>query len=230
VSARILVVEDEEAIADALEYTLRGEGFAVDTTSDGETGVELVTRNPYDVVLLDVMLPGISGLEVTRRIRTISAVPILMLTARTAEVDRVLGLEAGADDYVAKPFSLPEVVARVRAVLRRRDLDRSGVPEAGVRRVGSLELDLERHAARIAGREVQLTRSELRLLAALAERPGRVLSRRELMERLWDSTYIGDARAADVHVANLRRKIEPDPQNPIRLVTVRGTGYMLAEV
>lgn len=229
-STRILVVEDEEAIADAVAYTFRSEGYDVDTASDGESAVDRVGNDPYDIVVLDVMLPGISGLEVCRRVRAVSTVPILMLTARTAEVDRVLGLEAGADDYIVKPFSVPELVARVRSILRRRELDRGEIADGGIRRVGTLELDVGRHAVHVDGRDVQLTRSEFRVLAALAERPGYVLSRRELMQRLWDSTYVGDARAADVHVANLRRKIEIDPQNPVRLVTVRGAGYTLAEV
>ena len=229
-SARILVVEDEASIADAVAYSLQGEGYVVDTAVDGETAVGLAATGTYDVVLLDVMLPGISGLEVCRRVRARSAVPILMVTARTAELDRVLGLEAGADDYIVKPFSIPELIARVRAILRRLELDRGESSDGGVHRIGALELDASRHAVRVEGQEVQLTRSEFRLLSVLAERPGHVFSRRELMQRLWDSTYIGDARAADVHIANLRRKIESDPQNPIRLVTVRGAGYALADV
>ncbi|MBW8741544.1 MAG: response regulator [Gaiellaceae bacterium] len=228
--ARILLVEDDDAIADTLGYTLRGEGFDVDVAADGETAAARGVDPLYDVILLDVMLPGLSGIEVCRRIRGSSGVPILMLTARTSELDRVLGLEAGADDYVVKPFSIPELIARVRAILRRRELDRADAGRGEVVRVGTLELDPARHAARVAGRDVHLTPSEFRLLAALAERPGHVLSRRELMERLWDSTYIGDARAADVHVANLRRKIEADPERPERLITIRGAGYALAEV
>jgi two-component system response regulator RegX3 len=180
-------------------------------------------------MLLDVMLPGLSGFEVCRRVRARSTLPILMLTARTAEVDRVVGLESGADDYILKPFSMPELVGRVRAMLRRRELDRREAG-GGVLRVGGVELDLARRVATVDAKRVQLTTSEFHLLSALAERPGHVLSRKELMQRLWDSTYVGDARAADVHVANLRRKIEPDPQNPVRLVTVRGAGYALAEV
>lgn len=228
-SDRVLVVEDEEAIAESIAYTLQGEGFEVATVADGEKAVEEALRDSYDVMLLDVMLPGLSGFEVCRRVRSESSLPILMLTARTAEVDRVLGLEAGADDYILKPFSMPELVGRVRAILRRRDLDRQE-SDAGSLRVGSLELDIARRTATIDGRSISLTSSEFRLLAALAENPGHVISRRELMQRLWDSTYVGDARAADVHVANLRRKIEDDPANPARLVTVRGAGYALEEV
>ncbi|TMK70990.1 MAG: response regulator transcription factor [Actinobacteria bacterium] len=226
---RVLVVEDEESIADAVAYTLRGEGYDVDALADGTAALEAARSETYDVLVLDILLPGLSGLEVCRRLRAESDVPILMLTARTAEVDRVVGLEAGADDYIAKPFSMPELVSRVRAILRRRELDRSDAGD-GVRHVGGLELDLAAHVARVDGRVVRLTPSEFRLLSTLSERPGRVFSRRELMQHLWDSSYVGDERAADVHVANLRRKVEADPKEPVRLVTVRGAGYMLAEV
>jgi two-component system, OmpR family, response regulator RegX3 len=226
---RILVVEDEETIADSIAYTLRSEGFDVETVADGNIALERALEDAFELMLLDVMLPGLSGFEVCRRVRSQSALPILMLTARTAEVDRVMGLEAGADDYILKPFSMPELVGRVRAMLRRRELDR-GESTPGVLRVGGLELDVGRRTATVDGRTITLTNSEFHLLAALAERPGHVVSRRELMQRLWDSTYVGDARAADVHVANLRRKIERDPTNPVRLVTVRGAGYALAEV
>jgi two-component system, OmpR family, response regulator RegX3 len=223
---RILVVEDEEAIADSLAFTLRSEGFDVDAVGDGETALEAARRRPYDVMILDLMLPGISGVEVCRRLRAESALPILMLTARTAEVDRVVGLDAGADDYVPKPFSMPELISRVRAILRRRELDRGTV----VRSIGGLELDLQRRAVRVDGEDVALTPSEFRLLAYLMTHAGRVCTRRELMQHLWDSAYVGDDRAVDVHVANLRRKIEADPKFPSRVVTVRGSGYMLAEV
>jgi DNA-binding response OmpR family regulator len=160
--------------------------------------------------------------------RRSSTVPILMLTARTAEVDVVVGLEAGADDYVQKPFSMPELVSRVRAILRRRELDRTDGKT--VRRVGGIEVDLARHVASVDGRPVQLTLSELKLLALLSEQPERVYSRRELMQRLWDSEYTGDERACDVHITNLRRKLEADPSNPTRIVTVRGVGYKLAAI
>ena len=226
---RILVVEDEVSISDALVYTLRGEGYDVDAVADGESGLEAARSQLYDALVLDLMLPGLSGLEVCRRIRAESSVPILMLTARTAEVDRVVGLDAGADDYISKPFSMPEFVSRVRSILRRRDLDRTEGGN-GLLKVGGLELDLGAHIVRVEGRTVSLTPSEFRVLTLLSERPGRVFSRRELMQRLWDSSYVGDERAADVHVANLRRKIEEDPAEPVRLVTVRGAGYMLAEV
>jgi two-component system response regulator RegX3 len=223
---RILIVEDEEAIADSLAFSLRSEGFDVDTVRDGETALEAARERTYDVMILDLMLPGISGVEVCRRLRAESALPVLMLTARTAEVDRVIGLDAGADDYVPKPFSMPELISRVRAILRRRELDRGAV----IRRVGGVELDLQRRAARVDGENVALTPSEFRLLAYLMTHAGRVCTRRELMQHLWDSAYVGDERAVDVHVANVRRKIEADPTSPSRIVTVRGTGYMLTEV
>jgi two-component system response regulator RegX3 len=226
---RILVVEDEESIADAVVYTLRGDGYDVDAVADGESGLEAARSKAYDALVLDLMLPGLSGLEVCRRLRAESSVPILMLTARTAEVDRVVGLDAGADDYIPKPFSMPELVSRIRAILRRRELDR-GEAGDGLRTVGGLELDLAAHVVRVEGRAVPLTPSEFRVLTLLSERPGRVFSRRELMQHLWDSSYTGDERAADVHLANLRRKLEDDPAEPMRLVTVRGAGYMLAEV
>ena len=223
---RILIVEDEEAIADSLAFSLRSEGFDVDTVRDGETALEAARERTYDVMILDLMLPGISGVEVCRRLRAESALPVLMLTARTAEVDRVIGLDAGADDYVPKPFSMPELISRVRAILRRRELDRGAV----IRRVGGVELDLQRRAARVDGENVALTPSEFRLLAYLMTHAGRVCTRRELMQHLWDSAYVGDERAVDVHVANVRRKIEADPTSPSRIVTVRGAGYMLTEV
>ena len=193
-SPRVLIAEDEAAIADAVAYALRAEGFEVDTVEDGERALETARADGYDVVLLDLMLPGISGLEVCRRVRAESAVPVVMLTARNAEVDRVLGLEAGADDYVVKPFSMPELVSRVRAILRRRALDRGEPPAL---RVGGLTIDLVRHTVRLDDRPIELTASEFKLLALFAQEPDRVFSRRELMQHLWDSTYVGDKRAGD---------------------------------
>jgi two-component system, OmpR family, response regulator RegX3 len=227
-SDRILVVDDEPAIVDAVTYALRASGFEVDTFGDGESALEAARSDGYDVLVLDVRLPGLSGIEICRRLRSESDVPILILTAMDAEVDRVLGLEAGADDYVTKPFSVAELVSRVRAILRRRELDRAS--GGGVRRVGSLELDVHRHEVRIDGRTIRLTPSEFRLLAFLAQEPERVYSRREIMQHLWDSTYVGDQRACDIHVSNLRRKIEETPGRPQRLVTIRGVGYKLLAV
>ena len=221
---RILLAEDDAAIADAVSYAFGSEGFSVDVVVDGDGAVSSAVDD-YDVVILDVMLPKLSGLEACRRIRARSVVPVVMLTARTAEVDRVLGLEAGADDYVSKPFSMTELISRVRAILRRRALDRDAV--ASVRDVGSLRLDLLQQTVEADGRRVDVTPSEFRLLALLAREPERAFSRREIVEHLWRSSHVGDRRTCDVHVKNLRRKIERDPARPERLVTVRGVGYML---
>jgi two-component system response regulator RegX3 len=226
--SRVLVVEDEPAVRDALDYSLRGEGFDVDAADDGEAGLRAAQAGDYDVVILDLMLPKMSGTEVCRRLRSESAVPIIMLTAKGAELDRVLGLEIGADDYVTKPFSMAELIGRIRAILRRRQLDRSGA--TSMLRVGDLELDPIRHEVRIGGEPKRLTPSEFKLLLLLAEDPGRVFSRREIMQHLWDSSYVGDQRACDIHISNLRQKIEDDPGNPARVETVRGVGYKLTAV
>ena len=223
---RILVAEDEPAIADAVEYALRSEGFDVEAVGDGAAALERALADSFDLLVLDLMLPRLSGTEVCRRLRAESAIPIIMLTARSAETDRVLGLEIGADDYVTKPFSMAELLGRVRALLRRRELDR-GDANLALRRVGGVELDLARHEVRVDDRLVQLTPSEFRLLALLAEHPQRVFSRREIMQHLWNSEYVGDQRACDIHVSNLRRKVEREPARPERVVTVRGTGYKL---
>jgi two-component system response regulator RegX3 len=222
---RVLIVDDEPAIRDAIGYALRSEGFDVDLIDDGEAALDAALHSDYDVVLLDLMLPSMSGTEVCRRIRAESAVPIIMLTARGAELDRVLGLEIGADDYVIKPFSMAELIGRIRAILRRRELDRSG--HGGRVRVGTLELDPMRHEARIDDEPKRLTPSEFKLLLLLAEQPERVFSRREIMQHLWDSDYVGDQRACDIHISNLRQKLERDPADPQRIVTVRGVGYKL---
>jgi two-component system response regulator RegX3 len=224
-SARILVVDDEDAIRDAVSYALRSEGYDVGDRATGEAALDAARDERWDLLVLDVMLPGVSGVEVCRRLRGESDVPILLLTARDAEVDRVLGLETGADDYVTKPFSMAELVSRVRAILRRRELDLRAV----VTRIGALELDAARHEVRVDGSPVRLTPTEFRLLALLAAEH-RTFTRREIMQHLWESSYVGDERAADVHVANIRRKIERDAQEPERLVTVRGVGYRLVAV
>jgi two-component system, OmpR family, response regulator RegX3 len=225
---RILVVDDEPAILDAVGYALRTEGFDVDVVADGEDALDAALGTSYDVVVLDLMLPRMSGTEVCRRVRAESAVPIIMLTARGAELDRVLGLEVGADDYVTKPFSMAELVGRIRALLRRRELDQTS--GGGKLRVGTLELDPMRHQASVDGEPKRLTPSEFKLLLFLAEQPERVFSRREIMQHLWDSEYVGDQRACDIHISNLRQKLEEDPANPDRIVTVRGVGYKLTAV
>jgi two-component system response regulator RegX3 len=229
VNRRSLVVDDEPAIADAVGYALREEGFDVDTLGHGDAALEAARNEAYDLMILDLLLPGTPGLEICRTLRAESDLPILMLTAKDAEVDRVRGLELGADDYVTKPFSLAELVSRVRAILRRRELDRNS-RSTTTRAFGGLRIDLTMHTVEIDEKPVHLTPSEFRLLALLAATPGRVRTRREIMQHLWQSSYVGDERACDVHVSNLRRKIEPDPARPTRLVTVRGVGYRLLAV
>jgi two-component system response regulator RegX3 len=221
--SRVLVVDDEEAIRDAVSFALRSQGFDVDAVEDGEEALDAIRHDEYEVLILDQMLPRLSGVEVCRRVRSTSDIPIIILTARDAEVDRVLGLEAGADDYVTKPFSMAELMSRVRAILRRRELDRQS--RGSVIRVGTLELDPNRHTVSLRGEALELTPSEFRLLSMLAEQPERVFSRREIMQHLWRSDFVGDERTADFHVANLRRKLGADA-----LVTVRGVGYKLVEV
>jgi DNA-binding response OmpR family regulator len=222
---RVLVVDDEDAIRDAVAYVLRSDGNEVEVATTGGDAVAAVRERPFDLVLLDVMLPDITGVEVARRVRAESDVPIIMITARSSETDLVLGLEAGADDYVTKPFSVHELVSRARAILRRRQIDEGTQRE--VRRVGDVELDLLRHEVSVAGRPVRLTPTEYRLLVKLAE-ADRAFTRRELLAAAWDTLFIPDARSCDVHVANLRRKLEDDPARPRRVLTVRGVGYRLA--
>jgi two-component system response regulator RegX3 len=224
-SGRILVVEDEPAIAEAVSYALRDAGYDVDALADGGEAVDATRERPYDLMVLDLLLPGLPGLDVCRAVRAESDLPIVMLTARDAELERVVGLEIGADDYVTKPFSVAELVSRVRALLRRRELDRGR--RSFIQRVGGLELDIPHHAATIDGRPLQLTRSEFRLVTLLASDVGRVFTRDELVRHLWESDFLGDRRAIDVHVSNLRRKLEADARNPRRLLTVRGIGYKL---
>jgi two-component system response regulator RegX3 len=224
-NGRILVVEDTEAILDAVTDALAAEGFEVQGASDGLVALALAEAEPFDLLILDIMLPGLSGTEICRRLRAESPVPIIMLTARDAEADRVLGLEIGADDYITKPFSEVELLSRVRAILRRRELDRPA--DSSVRRFGGLSVDVIRHEVVADGRAVALSPSEYKLLALLAEEPGRVYTRREIMQHLWQSTYVGDERACDAHVSTLRGKIERDRAHPERIITVPGFGYKL---
>jgi two-component system response regulator RegX3 len=226
VTARVLVVDDERDILDPLVYALEREGFAVTSSTDGVDALERARQERFDVLVLDVMLPGMSGMDVCRTVRGESDVPILMLTARDAEVDRVLGLELGADDYVTKPFSTAELVSRIRAILRRRELDRVAGPTSELR-VGGIEIDVARHEVKVDGAPVPLTPSEFRLLLLLAEQPERAFTRQQIMEHLWQTPYVGDARACDAHISNLRRKVERDPAHPERIVTVREVGYKL---
>ena len=224
-SDTILLVDDDAGVRDVVAFTLRREGFEVDEERDGPAALESGRSGRYSLVVLDVMLPGLSGVDVCRALRAESDVPILMLTARDAEADRVLGLELGADDYVTKPFSSAELLSRVRAILRRRALDRAG--GTTLRKLGGLQIDLGRHEVLVDGERVHLTLSEFKVLSLLAEQPDAVVSRRELMQHLWSSEHVGDEHACEVHISNLRRKIERDPTQPERLVTVHGSGYKL---
>jgi len=223
---RVLVVEDEEAISDPLAYLLRQEGFEVAVAATGPDGLAEFDRGGADIVLLDLMLPGLPGTEVCRVLRTRSSVPVIMLTARDSEIDKVVGLELGADDYVTKPFSSRELVARVRAVLRRRG-EPSEDTSAGALQAGPVRMDVERHVVTVDGEAVPLPLKEFELLELLLRNAGRVLTRGQLIDRVWGSDYVGDTKTLDVHVKRLRAKIEPDPGNPVHLVTVRGLGYKL---
>jgi two-component system, OmpR family, response regulator RegX3 len=220
---RVLVVEDEESFSDALSYMLRREGYEVEVAGTGHDALQVFERSGADLVLLDLMLPGLSGTEVCRELRTRSHVPIIMVTARDTEVDKVVGLELGADDYVTKPFSSRELVARIRAVLRR-----GAEPEELLLNVvesGPVRMDVERHVVTVEGEAVALPLKEFDLLELLLRNSGRVLTRGQLIDRVWGADYVGDTKTLDVHVKRLRAKIEPDPANPKYLVTVRGLGY-----
>jgi two-component system response regulator RegX3 len=222
---RVLVVEDEESFSDALSYMLRREGFEVAVAGTGPDALSEFDRSGADLVLLDLMLPGLSGTEVCRTLRQRSTVPVIMLTARDSEIDKVVGLELGADDYVTKPFSSRELVARIRAVLRRRGAETAEESLPGALEAGPVRMDVDRHTVTVAGEAVQLPLKEFELLELLVRNAGRVLTRGQLIDRVWGSDYVGDTKTLDVHVKRLRAKIEPDPSNPRHLVTVRGLGY-----
>jgi two-component system response regulator RegX3 len=225
VMTRVLVVEDEESFSDALSYMLRREGFEAVVAASGPQALEEFDRSGADIVLLDLMLPGLPGTEVCRALRSRSGVPIIMLTAKDAEIDKVVGLELGADDYVTKPYSARELVARIRAVLRRRG-EAEPVAE-DVLQAGPVRMDVERHVVAVDGQPVALPLKEFELLELLLRNTGRVLTRMQLIDRVWGSDYVGDTKTLDVHVKRLRAKIEPDPANPKHLLTVRGLGYKL---
>ena len=219
---RVLVVEDEESYRETLSYMLAREGFEVIEAHDGVTGIAEFDRPGADIVLLDLMMPGLPGNEVCRQLRLRGSVPIIMLTARDSEVDKVVGLELGADDYVTKPFSHRELVARMRAVLRRGqdvELTPAVLEAAGVR------MDVERHQISVNGERIKLALKEFELLEMLLRNAGRVMPRGQLIDRIWGADYVGDTKTLDVHIKRLRTKIEPDPANPRYLITVRGLGY-----
>ena len=220
----VLVVEDEDSISDALSYLLRKEGYDVTVAADGDSALVEYDRTGHDLVLLDLMLPGTSGTEVCRALRARSAVPVIMVTAKDSEVDKVVGLELGADDYVTKPFSSRELVARVRAVLRR-STDSGDADSGAVIEAGPVRMDVDRHVVTINGETAKLPLKEFELLELLLRNAGRVLTRGQLIDRVWGADYVGDTKTLDVHVKRLRAKVEPDPTAPRHIVTVRGLGY-----
>ncbi len=223
---RVLVVEDDETLRESLRYTLSHEGYEVSAFADGPSGLHAAQNDEPDLVVLDLMLPGMDGIEVCRRIRRHSRAPIIMLTARREEVDKVLGLEAGADDYLTKPFSMRELVARLRAMLRRADFAAGQQTEAPpVVRSGDLTIDLRRREARLSGALLRLKPKEFDLLAFLARHPGQVFGREQLLNSVWGYEFFGGSRTVDVHIRWLREQIERDPSHPMRLQTVRGAGY-----
>ncbi len=219
---RVLVVEDEESYSEALAYVLRKEGFDVTLAATGPEALAAFERTGADIVLLDLMLPGLPGTEVCRRLRQVSSVPVIMVSAKDAEVDKVVGLELGADDYITKPYSPRELVARIRAVLRRGTEPELVPPTL---EVGGVRMDVERHVVTIGGQEVRLPLREFELLELFLRNAGRVLTRGQLIDRVWGADYVGDTKTLDVHVKRLRMKIETDPANPRHLVTIRGLGY-----
>jgi two-component system response regulator RegX3 len=226
--SRILVVEDEDSFSDALGYLLGREGFDVCVADSGTKAIEEFDRGGADLVLLDLMLPGLSGTEVCKQLRTRSNVPIIMLTAKDSEIDKVVGLELGADDYITKPYSSRELVARIRAVLRRNSgefADESSV--SGTLTAGPVRMDVERHLVSINNESVSFPLKEFELLEFLMRNAGRVLTRMQLIDRVWGSDYVGDTKTLDVHIKRLRSKIEADPANPVVIQTVRGLGYKM---
>ena len=223
--ARILIVEDEPSLAETIGYNLEREGFTIDHAEDGRAALERFRDRPPSLVILDLMLPEVSGLDVARSIRAESDVPVIMVTAKDSEADKVAGLELGADDYVTKPFSMRELVSRVRALLRRAAIGNGRAPDEDRLAGGPVELDVARHEARVRGEAVALPPKEFELLEVLLRRKGRLLTRQHLIDEVWGADYFGDTKTLDVHVKRLRRKIERDPHRPEHLVTVRGLGY-----
>ena len=222
---RILIVEDEESYSEPLAYMLKKEGYEAVVAATGPEGIDAFERGGADLVLLDVMLPGMSGVDVCRELRSRSSVPIIMLTAKDSEIDKVVGLEMGADDYVTKPYSGRELLARIKAVLRHRGEAEAGESDELV--VGRVAMDVERHVVTVGGKGVAMPLKEFELLEMLMRNEGRVLTRMQLIDRVWGSDYVGDTKTLDVHIKRLRAKIEPDPGSPQHILTVRGLGYKL---
>ncbi|AOP54988.1 MAG: response regulator [Brevibacterium aurantiacum] len=221
---RILLVEDEDSFSDPLSYLLGKEGYEVTVADDGLKALAEFDRNGADLVLLDLMLPGVSGTEVCRELRVKSSVPIIMLTAKDSEIDKVVGLELGADDYVTKPYSSRELLARVRAVLRR-NVESEGFDDESVLEAGGVRIDVERHVVSVRGEELSMPLKEFELLEILIRNSGRVMTRGQLIDRIWGEDYVGDTKTLDVHVKRLRAKVEQNPSEPRLLTTVRGLGY-----
>ena len=222
---RVLVVEDEQSLREPLVYLLKKEGFETLEAADGLEAVEVFNTSEVDIVLLDLMLPGISGNEVCRIIRQTSQVPIIMLTAKDSEIDKVVGLEIGADDYVTKPYSTRELLARMKAVLRRNTEAAPTNEIPGIIEVGSVRMDIDRHIVEVHGEKVSMPLKEFELLELLLENANRVLTRGQIIDRVWGSNYFGDTKTLDVHIKRIRSKIEDDPARPVHLLTVRGLGY-----
>jgi two-component system response regulator RegX3 len=223
----VLIVEDEESLADPLAFLLRKEGFEATVVYDGPSALAEFDRAGADIVLLDLMLPGMTGTEVCKQLRARSSVPVIMVTARDSEIDKVVGLELGADDYVTKPYSARELIARIRAVLRRGAETEDSGNSDGILEAGPVRMDVERHVVSVNGQPITLPLKEFDLLEYLVRNSGRVLTRGQLIDRVWGADYVGDTKTLDVHVKRLRSKIEADPANPVHLVTVRGLGYKL---
>jgi two-component system response regulator RegX3 len=224
--AKILIVEDESSFSEALSFLLGKEGFESVIAETGKVALEEFKKSQFDLILLDLMIPEVSGIDVCRAIRTTSSVPIIMLTAKDSEVDKVVGLELGADDYVTKPYSSRELVARIKAVLRRGSSEETPNPsESGIHAVAGIRMDIERHQVTVNGNPIQLPLKEFELLEFLLRNEGRVLTRGQLIDRVWGGDYYGDTKTLDVHIKRLRSKIEVDPANPVLIQTIRGLGY-----
>jgi two-component system response regulator RegX3 len=222
---RVLIVEDEQSLREPLVYLLNKEGFETVEAEDGTAALELFEKGNIDIVLLDLMLPGVSGNEVCRTIRQSSQVPIIMLTAKDSEIDKVVGLEIGADDYVTKPYSTRELLARMKAVLRRNTEAPEPSDKTGILEVGSVRMDVDRHIVQVHGEKISMPLKEFELLELLLENANRVLTRGQIIDRVWGSNYFGDTKTLDVHIKRIRSKIEDDPARPVHLLTVRGLGY-----
>jgi DNA-binding response OmpR family regulator len=225
---KILLVEDEHSIADSISYNLKQEGFSVTHVDEGPIALELFQEEEFSLIILDLMLPEISGLDICRSVRKTSDIPIIMVTAKDSEADRVAGLEIGADDYVIKPFSVRELLSRVRAVLRRTDMSKNE-KSSQVIKVGNIEIDIGKYEAKVNDKQINLRPREFELLYALCENKGNLMSREQIFDEIWGYTFIGNSKTLDVHIQRIREKIEKNPKDPKKLITVRGVGYKLVE-